>query len=91
MTKMKHEVKARKDCLQKQIAALRKRHSGMVAAELRNIEEQEQDNASWADPSWVAASLLNLSSPVDFHPVALGHHHPQLLRMVSVKVLQDLL
>ena len=66
MTKMKREVKARRDRLRKQIAALRTRHSGMVATELRNIEEQERDDASWADPSWVAASLLDLSSPADF-------------------------
>ena len=66
MTKMKRKVKARRDRLQKQIAALPKCHSGMVATELRNIKEQEQDNASWADPSWVAASLLDLSSPAGF-------------------------
>ena len=66
MTKMKRKVKARRDRLRKQIAALRKRHSGMVATELRNIEEQEQDKASWADPLWVAALLFNLSSPAGF-------------------------
>ena len=66
MTKMKRKVKAQRDHLQKQIAALHKCHSGIVVTELRNMKEQEQDKASWADPSWVAGLLLNLSSPVGF-------------------------
>ena len=65
-TELKHEVKTRRDRLQKQILVVRQHHAAMVVTELCNIKEQEREEAIWEDSSVFAASApLNFSLPVD--------------------------